>query len=479
MNEVIPHKNLSIVLGLVGQEAGNGELVLEQDDGIRRLHLSQGELVHLRSDVPGEQFGSWLLRQGILDADLLSQLLTRGGSQRLGVKVIQDGLMIPEERDYLILELQEMIMIHALEHPILRWAWHPRAKDDLLAYDLHFQLHHRHFIWRTFMESGDLKDLVAVLEAETDWTWESRGDLLEILRDLPLTPDIAYALTFLTTEPISFETFGFLCNLGQEAAARLIGTLWALGALALSGGEQPPVALPPAARAELPPVPPPALPSAAPRPEPAPPALAPKPSPAAAPPSPQASWPADLPPSGPRPVRVNPGQAGPSPARGKPELQLPWLVANASTNAEMALALHAEARHLVAQDRTLEAIQSLEQAVRLLPTGTEAYELWLLLGHLRMVNPAWSTRAITALQNASRIRPHLPAPWVFMGEIYHRKGFGPDAATCYLKALKLDPMVRVPPDVDLGVPASDPRKAAGKGMLGSLRTLLGGGRKSS
>ena len=60
-----------------------------------------------------------------------------------------------------------------------------------------------------------------------------------------------------------------------------------------------------------------------------------------------------------------------------------------------------------------------------------------------------------------------------MGEIYHRKGYEPDAVTCYRKARKLDAGVWVPPDVDLNGPtAEDPKPK--RGLLGSFRALLGG-----
>ena len=239
MGGAIPQKNLSILLGALRQETGDGELILEQNDGVRRLFLCQGELIHLRSDVAGEQFGGYLLRQGFLDLESLNQLLASKERDRIGEKVIQGGLMTLEERDDMLQNLQEMIMVHALEHPILNWTWNAGPKDRLLSYDLHFQLDHRHFIWRTFQESKELMDLVKVLETEVTWTWASRGDLLDVLCDLPLTPSIAYALSFLTADPISFETFRFLSNLDPEGAGRLIGTLWALGALALSEGELP------------------------------------------------------------------------------------------------------------------------------------------------------------------------------------------------------------------------------------------------
>ncbi len=496
MAGAIPQKNLSILLGALRQETGDGELILDQNDGVRRLFLCQGELIHLRSDVAGEQFGGYLLRQGFLDLESLNQLLASKERDRIGEKVIQGGLMTLEERDDMLQNLQEMIMVHALEHPILNWTWNPGPKDRLLSYDLHFQLDHRHFIWRTFQESKELMDLVRVLEAESTWTWSSRGDLLDVLCDLPLTPGIAYALSFLTSDPISFETFRFLSNLDQEGAGRLIGTLWALGALALSEGELPsfprerdgdadrPPALDPARKTPHPAD----MPPCGPRPQAVPAASGDPPpmaidldreagAPAAPAPPPPASWPADLPPTGPRLQPPSPDPAGIQMDRAAARMERPQPVYRPPfeplTSEQMARKLFAQARQQVSVDRSVEAIRTLEHAVRLQPTGDEAYDVWLMLGQLRMANPAWSTRAITALQNAARIRPLRAEPWATMGEIYHRKGYEPDAVTCYRKARKLDAGVWVPPDVDLNGPtAEDPKPK--RGLLGSFRALLGG-----
>lgn len=95
--------------------------------------------------------------------------------------------------------------------------------------------------------------------------------------------------------------------------------------------------------------------------------------------------------------------------------------------------------------RTVEAVQTLEEAVDLQPDEETAYAAWLLLGRLRMVNPAWSTRALHALQNASLIRVREAEPWAAMGEIYQRRGSESEASTCFRKALELDPSVAIPP----------------------------------
>jgi len=235
VSEAFPHKNLPILLGLIRQEAGNGELVLNQNDATRKFYFLQGELNHLRSDAAGEQFGNYLLRQGILDLSSLNELEAQDEHCRLGEKVIQMGMLTLEERDRHLQCHQEQIMLHALEHPILRWTWNADAPEHRGIQGLQFKLQHRQFIWRVFQEFGDLEQLLATLQREATWRWEGRGDLLESLSDLPLTSSTAFAVSFFTTDPIGFDTFRFLSNLGEEDAGRFIATLWALGALVMSG----------------------------------------------------------------------------------------------------------------------------------------------------------------------------------------------------------------------------------------------------
>lgn len=234
VHETVPYRNLPILLGLIRQEAGEGELVLEQNDGLRRLYFRQGELVHLRSDATGEQFGSYLLRTGILEYSALKELLANEEHYRLGEKVIQWGMMTLEERDRHLQNLQELVMLHALEHPVLAWSWQSGTMERLLSGDLHFHLPHRPFIWRAFQELRSIEELRAILESESAWKWEGRGDLLELLGDLPLTPTTAYALSCLSSDPVTFETFRYLSSLDAEEACRFIASLWALGALALA-----------------------------------------------------------------------------------------------------------------------------------------------------------------------------------------------------------------------------------------------------
>ena len=263
MIEAGPSSSLSVLLGVLRQQAGNGQLVLEQNDGVRKLYLKQGELVHLSSEVAGERFGSYLLRQGVLDFPALKLLLAEDGDQRIGARAVRGGRMAEADRDDHLRAHQEQILINALEHPILNWTWTADGQEDPLSQDLHFNLQHRQFIWRTFQESNALMDLVTILEAEVDWRWEGRWDLLDALTDLPLTPGTAYALSFLTADPISFETFRSLSNLTREEAGRFIGTLWALGALVLTSGKLPPLTLPvPRPDPAAPPEPTPAAPPA-------------------------------------------------------------------------------------------------------------------------------------------------------------------------------------------------------------------------
>ena len=138
------------------------------------------------------------------------------------------------------------------------------------------------------------------------------------------------------------------------------------------------------------------------------------------------------------------------------------------------------AQQSMLHDRTVEAIRSLEQLVQLEPDPDSAFEAWLMLGQLRMVNPAWSTRAIEALQNASRLRPRVATPWVNMGEVYLRKGFQANAAACFLKALELDPSVQVPRDADLTATqeAPPPPPPPNAGFLKKFRSILGRSDKS-
>ena len=224
---------LPAILGALRQEQAEGLLTLEQNDGTRRIHWSSGEIVYLQSDVAGEQFGNYLLRQGILDFPALSELLANEERFRLGEKVVQWGLMSLDERDLHLRSLLEQVMIHALEHPIVEMEWKAGPPQGLLSEDLRFKLDHRQFVWTTFHEAHNLGDLCDLLYAESAWRWVAPADLLGLLGDLPLTPRVAYALSFLGPEPVGYETFLSLSGMDEEEGAQLLMTLWALGGLSI------------------------------------------------------------------------------------------------------------------------------------------------------------------------------------------------------------------------------------------------------
>jgi hypothetical protein len=566
LSEASLSNDLPTILATLRQQRADGELVLEHNDGTRRLYWRKGELVYLHSDVAGEQFGNYLLRQGVIDLAGLNQLLAKDTRYRLGEKVVQWGLMTVEDRDAHLCRLQEQVMVNALEHPIIHLAWNPGSLDARLSEDLDLKLDHRRFIWNTFQEAHHLQPTCDHLRGHLDWSWEGIPRLLEQVSDLPLTPADAYAISFLGPEPIGFETFLVLSGLGEDEAARLFLSLWAVGALVMTQGQLPPLV---AAGAEPDgPVTPPSIappvsawpdpagaePAAPGGPEPDDPRLEPDfagsctpefldvedpdgteslagnaspagprprdpevspagpvparveqspagPRPAGldvSPARPLPPWP-DLPPVVPLPVRDEPiaptgarpggldvSPAGPLPAwpsfppvaplplRGDPftgeprlepapppgldpfpsgppplppDLNLP--PAAPLSPLERARGLHQKARQLHYKGHTGEAIHALELAVQLDPASTEAYAVWVLLGQLRMSNPAWATRSINAFQAAARIRPKAANPWIAMGQIYLRKGFQGNAVACFHKALELDPAVEFPPDVDL------------------------------
>ncbi len=446
---------LPAILGSLRQQKAEGTLILEQNDGCRRMYWVDGNIIFLQSDVAGEQFGNYLLRQGILDFPALRELLANEERFRLGEKVIQWGLMSIEERDLHLRSLQEQVMIHALEHPIIQMEWKPGAMEFQLSDDLRFQVNHRHFVWTTFQEAHNEDDLCDLLFQESEWRWEAHADLLSALSDLPLTPSTAYAISFLGREPMGFETFLSLSNLEEGQAARLLVTLWALGALTLARGEMPKVVLMP----EIPAVPEPIAPT---------------------PLEMIASTPTPLPllEFAPRPGGeaddTAPGVAFPAYAE-IPSIPLQEAQALGEDPALRAKRLFAKAKALLIQDRTVEAIRLLEESVRLDPDTGQAYEPWLLLGRHRLVNPAWSTRAIEALQVASRLRPAAAEPWALMGEVYHRKGFKANAKACFKKALELDPSVPIPSDINLkeeilAAPESE-------GLFSRFKAILGGGKE--
>lgn len=448
-------------MGSLHQQGAEGELVLEQNDGVRRLYWAGGDLKYLRSDAVGEQFGNFLIRRGVLDMAALNELLADGEGARVGDRVVQWGLMTVEERDARLHELLGSVLLHAMEHPILKLDWLSGSLEGSLSGDLQFRLDHRRLVWDVFQNAQIDRELVEMFRSEPDWRWQAPPDLLLSLSDLPLNPRIAYALTLMGTEPLGCDTLTSLTGLDAPDAARLVAALWTLGGLTLTHGDLP---------------------------------LLPKPEPpreeAASVPELIQIVPEDLEPLIP-PV-LSPSQPEPAPYHGEPlELVMPSeapaepVPLSAPVPGEpaeepaldRARRLVIKAKSYLMQERTSEAIRALEQSIKLDGDSPESYEAWLLLGRLRLGNPAWSTRAIEALQVASRIRPKAAEPWALMGELYHRKGFKANAQGCFRRALEMDPSVAVPSDwaVEEGAPQGH-REASPTilGKLGSgLRTLLG------
>ena len=441
------------MLGVLRQQQAEGELVLEQNDGTRRLYFRDGHLRYLKSDAAGEQFGNYLLRLGVLDYPALQEVLAN--KARVGDKVVQWGLMSEQERDGRLHELFAAIMLHALEHPVLKVSWVPQSLDRSLGPDLQFPLDHRFIIWKVFEEISSLPEMAQQLEEETRWKWLPAPDLLDSMSDLPLTPQLAFALSVLTPEPMSYETLLSVTWLEEPECARLVLVCWALGGLELVEGPSPLQSEPPPAEektappaAELPPPPPP--------PEPAP---APEPKIEIVPEVEPVDIVPELPPAPPPPL--------PPPVLAPPPPQSSDL-----TPQQRARNMFRQAESLELQGRPSEAIRLLEEAIKLDGESPKSFDTWLLLGRLRLSNPAWSTRAIDALQTAARVKPAAAEPWLLMGELYHRKGFLSNARGCYRKALDIDPSVLLP--TDLSLEEEPGGHGEGKGILGRLKGLIKG-----
>ncbi len=444
-------------MGSLHQQRAEGELVLEQNDGTRRLYWANGDLKYLRSDAVGEQFGNFLIRRGVLDMAALKELLADGEGSRVGDRVVQWGLMTVEERDERLHELLGSVLLHAMEHPILKMTWIPGALDENLSGDLQFRLDHRWLVWDTYQSAKIDRELVEMFRSEPDWRWRAQPNLLEALSNLPLTPTLAYALSLLGNEPLGCDTIASLTGLPQEQAAKLVATLWALGGLDLVRGDLP--LLP---KEELPPPPPPSEPEPAPSFEPE----------------------VDL-----EPILLLQEDLTPPPAQflsdpleldlaePTPAVLPPVPLEEAEPSAaERARRLLVKAKSYMMQDRTSEAIRSLEQAIKLDGDSPGAFESWMLLGKLRLANPAWSTRAIEALQVASRLNPRAAEPWALMGELYHRKGFRANAQGCFRRALELDPSVAVPAGWSVEDPTVPAKEAQAAGLMGRLKGMFGGGK---
>lgn len=438
---------LPALMGSLRQLRGTGELVLEQNDGNRRLHWEDGRLTHLRSDAVGEQFGGYLIRRGVLDVQGLHALLSGGQGTPMGDRVVELGLMTREARDGHLRDLAAAVLLHALEHPILRASWIPAGPGPATPDAPPFQLDHRRLVWSAF-QVANLDGVLADLNRrEPGWRWQAGPGGVETVQDLPLTPSHAYALSLLGSEPLGCATLASITGIPPHAAARMVHALWAVGGLDLVEGD-----LPPLPRPDVPPVPEPIVP--APLEDAlleAPVLLAPgdvllpdleeisldfgEGEAALGPASPGAPTP-----SGPIALPVTPARPLTTP--------LPPGVTEALDEAlpaaERARRLLVKARSYQLQDRTSEAIRALEESVRLDGDSRHAAETWLLLGRIRTTNPAWANRAIEALQAAARLDPRAAEPWVLMGEVYRRKGFHANAEGCFRRALELDPSVAVP-----------------------------------
>lgn len=230
---------LPALMGLLHQQRAEGELALEQNDGVRQLYWAGGDLVYLRSDAVGEQFGSYLIRRGVLDIKGLRGLLAEGEPTRVGDLVVQSCLMTVEERDAHLQDLLGSVLLHAMEHPILNATWRPGPLHQHLSGDLQFGLNYRHLVWDTFHSARIDQEFVDRLRSEPTWRWAASPDLLDGLRDFPLTPTLAYALTLLGTEPLDHGTIESRTGLGPWETARMVTTLWGLGGLRLVEGTLP------------------------------------------------------------------------------------------------------------------------------------------------------------------------------------------------------------------------------------------------
>ncbi|HZU53234.1 MAG TPA: tetratricopeptide repeat protein [Holophagaceae bacterium] len=458
--------DLAAMLGFLHQARAEGELVLEQNDGTRRFFLKDGELSYLRSDAVGEQFGNYLIRLGVLDYNALKDLLAEDGA-RVGDRVVQWGLLTEEQRDTRLRELFGNILLHAVEHPVLNMVWNPGALGGSLGRDLQFHLDHRRVVWDVYRQVQTLDLLVEKFESEPDWEWRSQDGLLEALADLTLTPQLAFAISQLGREPMSFPTFVSVTGLDEREAARLLAALWALGGLEL---EARALGAFPGVQGKAP------APEKAPEPQAATPEIK-APSASPLPPPPPKAEPRA--PAHEEPMLEAEEEALPLLNRFVPSLEkparLPVLEEGRADSPQLkARVLFRQAEGLDTQGRTSEAIRALEQAIKLDPDSPKSFDAWMLLGNLRQGNPAWSTRAIEAYQAAARAQPKKGEPWLCMGQLYHRKGFGTNATGCFRKAMELDPSLELP-DHAMGV--ENASEAPREGVMDRLRGFFGGEKK--
>lgn len=462
MSEAHTRQFLPALMGSLRQEAQNGELMLEQSDGTRYLYWVNGNLVYLKSEVAGEQFGNYLIRRGVLDWDALQELLADSSGVRFGDRLVKWGLLSVQERDDHLYTLMRQILLNAMEHPIVDMKWKDASLGGDLDLDLYFPLDYRRMVWETFQDLATLSDVCDLFKSSTDWRWEAPPELLNSLKDLPLTPQMAYVLTFLGKDPMGFETLVSLTGMEEVETARLIVTLWALSGLNLAKGEMP---SPVKHRKPTQPITPAMMPIL-------------PPAPAT---SPSKSTPDVVPlvrqlePA--RKIAVAPLEKPnrlefDSPTRAvqipildsgialeQPENAFPEGAEETLSPEQNALKVYKRAKYLLLQDRTSETVRLLEESVRLAPEGTVAFDSWLLLGRLRMANPAWSVRAMDALQAANKLRPKAGEPYALMGELYHRKGFKREAAQNYRKAIELNPLLPIPQEVDMTALDEPPEEA--------------------
>ncbi len=467
------HPCLPALMGSLHQRKGTGELLLEQNDGNRRLYWSKGELAYIRSDAVGEQFGNFLIRRGVLDMATLRSLLEEDQGARVGDRVVQLGLITEEARDAHLHELLSSVLLHALEHPILRGTWIPGDPDVASLDSLQFRLNHRTLIWGAVRDANIDRELQDMYRRDPEWRWRAPSGVLDSISDLPLTPTLAYAISLLGTEPISCATFAALSGLPAEEINRLVAALWALGGLVQVQGREPSV------QEEA--VPPPVEPVSGPHetyaPVPPPP---PEPPRSPAPPS-RPQPPARLEPEPVWHIEISDEEPLASPSPDLTPLPTPTGLPLVMSTEEEGLSVTERARRLLVkaksylmQDRTSEAIRALEQAIKLDGDSPWAYEVWLLLGRLRLSNPAWSTRAVEALQMASRLNPRSADPWALMGDLYHRKGYHANAQGCFRRALELDPSVAVPAGwVQQPLPGTPNTAEDTPGLMGRIKGLFG------
>jgi tetratricopeptide (TPR) repeat protein len=425
----------------------------------------------------------------VLDLSALQELLA-DGEGRMGDRVVQWGLMTVDERDTRLQELFSSILTHAMEHPILKMTWVPGSLSGQLSGDLQFRLNHRRLVWDVLQNVRNYQELSELLRREAAWRWKAPKDLLFSLSDLPLNPQIAYALALIGTEPLSYESLSSIANLDAETSGRLIITLWALGGLqlvqgklpVLNTGDQQNVEPPPVIRrrkgeigegAELA------------KPEPVKEEAKPAPAPEAAPEievmlSEEEGDSIELEdtnggvPSLDSFIEETRSLEMPAvpPPHQTPTVKLPDEPSGPLSPDQQAAAMVKKAQSFVLQDRTSEAIRVLEQVIRLELSDARAFEAWMMLGKLRLTNPAWSTRAISALQTASRLKPKSAEPWALMGELYHRKGFKANAEGCFKKALELDPSVQLPADFGATEPAPKEEEEASQSLLDRIKSIL-------